>query len=59
MDDTIYEQLEQARAEAENATLNAYQETVRRRKAEKDAFEAIRKVTVWLLSAYFTSSICR
>ncbi|KAG4377930.1 hypothetical protein GLYMA_18G233500v4 [Glycine max] len=44
MDDTIYEQLEQARAEAENATLNAYQETVRRRKAEKDAFEAIRKV---------------
>ncbi|KAH1235072.1 hypothetical protein GLYMA_09G259100v4 [Glycine max] len=44
MDDTIYDQLEQARAEAENATLNAYQETVRRMKAEKDAFEAIRKI---------------
>ncbi|XP_027349803.1 U-box domain-containing protein 33 isoform X3 [Abrus precatorius] len=43
MNDTIYDQLEQAMAEAENATRNAYQETIRRGKAEKDAFDAIRK----------------
>ncbi|KAK7295091.1 hypothetical protein RJT34_17994 [Clitoria ternatea] len=43
MNDTIYDQLEQAMAEAENATRNAYQETMRRGKAEKDAFEAIRR----------------
>ncbi|KAL2330297.1 hypothetical protein Fmac_017878 [Flemingia macrophylla] len=43
MNVTMYGQLQQAIAEAENAAENAYQETVRRRKAEKDAFEAIRK----------------
>ncbi|KAK7394760.1 hypothetical protein VNO78_15298 [Psophocarpus tetragonolobus] len=43
MNDTIYNQLEQVRVEAETATLNAFQETVRCRKAEKDAFEALRK----------------
>ncbi|TKY65436.1 U-box domain-containing protein 33 [Spatholobus suberectus] len=43
MNDTICDQLEQAMAEADNAVQNAYQETVRRRKAEREAFEAIRK----------------
>jgi len=45
--------------EAEDASLTAYKETVRRRNAEKEAFEAIRKVFIWLLSSYFTSSIRR
>ena len=45
MSDTMYDQLELAMAEAENATRNAYQETFRRGKAEKEAIEAIRKVT--------------
>ncbi|XP_061360041.1 U-box domain-containing protein 33-like isoform X2 [Gastrolobium bilobum] len=41
--DTLYDQLEQAMAESANATRNAYQETFRRGKAEKDALEAIRR----------------
>ncbi|MED6121732.1 hypothetical protein PIB30_032967 [Stylosanthes scabra] len=43
MNDTIYDQLELAMAEAERATRNAYQETYRRGKAEKEAIEAMRK----------------
>ncbi|KAJ7951146.1 putative U-box domain-containing protein kinase family protein [Quillaja saponaria] len=43
VDDTLYDQLEQAMAEAENARREAYQETLRRGKAEKDAIEAMRK----------------
>ncbi|XP_027927473.1 U-box domain-containing protein 33 isoform X2 [Vigna unguiculata] len=43
IDDTIYDQLQQAMTEAEDASLTAYKETVRRRNAEKEAFEAIRK----------------
>ncbi|RDX69245.1 U-box domain-containing protein 33, partial [Mucuna pruriens] len=43
MDDTIYDQLQQALAEAQNATQNAYQETIRRREAEKEALGAMRK----------------
>ncbi|KAK7374288.1 hypothetical protein VNO80_07716 [Phaseolus coccineus] len=43
IDDTIYDQLQQAMAEAEDASLTAYKETVRRRNAEKEAIEAIRK----------------
>ncbi|XP_020218691.1 U-box domain-containing protein 33 [Cajanus cajan] len=41
--DTMYDQLEQAMAEAENARQNAYQETFRRMKAERDAIDSIRK----------------
>ncbi|CAL0315073.1 unnamed protein product [Lupinus luteus] len=44
MDDTLYDQLEQVMAKAENARWDAYHETVRRGKAEKDAIDAIRKV---------------
>ncbi|KAK9273562.1 hypothetical protein L1049_018372 [Liquidambar formosana] len=42
-DDKLYYQLEQAMAEAENARREAFEETVRRGKAEKDAIEAIRR----------------
>ncbi|WJX86962.1 hypothetical protein P8452_69201 [Trifolium repens] len=42
-DDSLYDQLEQAMAEAEKARRDAYQETVRRRKAEKDVIDALRK----------------
>lgn len=37
-------------SEANNATRHAYQETFRRGKAEKDAIEAIRRVSVLFLS---------
>ncbi|CAI8607298.1 unnamed protein product [Vicia faba] len=41
---SVYDhQLEQAMAEAEKARWDAYRETVRRRKAEKDLIDAIRK----------------
>lgn len=43
VNDTLYDQLEQAMSEANNATRHAYQETFRRGKAEKDAIEAIRR----------------
>ncbi|XP_057754675.1 U-box domain-containing protein 33 isoform X2 [Arachis stenosperma] len=46
MNDTIYDQLELAMAEAERATRNAYQETYRRGKAEKEAIEAMRKAKI-------------
>ncbi|KAK7349510.1 hypothetical protein VNO77_06937 [Canavalia gladiata] len=42
-DDTLYDQLEQAMAEAENARRDAYLETVRRWKTEKEAIDAIRR----------------
>ncbi|KAI4355079.1 hypothetical protein L6164_003887 [Bauhinia variegata] len=42
--DSLYDQLDQAMAEADNARRDAYQESVRRGKAEKDAIEAIRRV---------------
>ncbi|KNA15817.1 hypothetical protein SOVF_094750 isoform B [Spinacia oleracea] len=41
-DDRLYDQLDQAIAEAEAAKLEAFQESMRRRRAEKDAIEAIR-----------------
>ncbi|WJX82980.1 hypothetical protein P8452_65677 [Trifolium repens] len=43
VNDMLYDQLEQAMSEANNATRHAYQETFRRGKAEKDAIEAIRR----------------
>lgn len=45
MDDALYDLLEQAMVEAENARLDAYQEAVKRGKAEKEAIDAMRKVT--------------
>ncbi|XP_050249610.1 U-box domain-containing protein 33-like isoform X2 [Quercus robur] len=43
IDDTFYDQLEQAMAEARNAKREAFQETVKRGKAEKDAIDSIRR----------------
>lgn len=51
MNDTLYYKLEQAMAEAEIATRNAYQESFRHGKAEKDAMDTIHGVTVLLSSA--------
>ncbi|OMP00407.1 hypothetical protein COLO4_12716 [Corchorus olitorius] len=44
MDDTLYDQLHQVMAEAANSRREAFEEAVRRAKAEKDALEAIRRV---------------
>lgn len=46
MDDALYNQLDQAIAEAESAKQEAFQESMRCRKAEKDSVEAICKVEV-------------
>uniref|UniRef100_A0A2N9FE11 RING-type E3 ubiquitin transferase n=1 Tax=Fagus sylvatica TaxID=28930 RepID=A0A2N9FE11_FAGSY len=43
IDDTLYDQLEQAMEEARNARLEAFQETIKRGKAEKDSIDAIRR----------------
>ncbi|KAK8464905.1 hypothetical protein PHAVU_010G099400 [Phaseolus vulgaris] len=42
MDDALYAQLEQAMAEVANAKHDAYQETFKRVKAERDSIDAIR-----------------
>lgn len=44
IDDTFYNYLEKAMAEAINAKQEAFQETVNRGKAEKNAIDAIRRV---------------
>lgn len=44
MNDELYDQLEQAMTEAENAKRDAFEESIRRRKAEKDAIDAKRRV---------------
>ncbi|XP_019461765.1 PREDICTED: U-box domain-containing protein 33-like isoform X6 [Lupinus angustifolius] len=46
MNDTLYDQHEQPKGEAENATRNAYRETFRREKAEKDFMDTIHMVDV-------------
>ncbi|KAK4849012.1 hypothetical protein QYF36_019742 [Acer negundo] len=43
IDDTLYDQLAQAMAEAENSRREAFEEALRRGKAEKDAIESIRR----------------
>ncbi|XP_057499480.1 U-box domain-containing protein 33-like [Actinidia eriantha] len=43
MNDELYDQLEQAMAEAENSRREAFEESTRRRKAEKDAIDAVRR----------------
>ncbi|KAM2280342.1 hypothetical protein ACFX1S_041075 [Malus domestica] len=43
VDDTLYDHLEQAMSEAENAKRDAFHEGIRRGKAEKDAIDAIRR----------------
>lgn len=51
--DSVYDQLEHAMAEAEKARWEAYRETVRRRKAEKDLIDAICKVVVVIFCRVF------
>ncbi|TQE00512.1 hypothetical protein C1H46_013868 [Malus baccata] len=43
VDDTLYDHLEQVMIEADNAKRDAFQEGIRRGKAEKDAIDAIRR----------------
>lgn len=43
VDETLFDQLEKAMAEARNARREAFQETINRGKAEKDAIDAIRR----------------
>ncbi|KAK7349511.1 hypothetical protein VNO77_06939 [Canavalia gladiata] len=43
MDYILYDRLQQAMAEAEDASRDAYKETIRRQKAQKEALEAIHK----------------
>ena len=57
MDDALYDQLEQAMAEAVNSKRDAYQETVRRGNAEKNAIDAIRRVPFLLLSSYYFCNV--
>ncbi|KAJ8565372.1 hypothetical protein K7X08_007948 [Anisodus acutangulus] len=51
MNDELYDRLEQYVAEAENARREAFEESINRRKAEKDAIEARRREFTHL---YFT-----
>lgn len=44
MNDELYVQLLEAMAEADNSKRDAFDESIRRRKAEKDAIEAKRRV---------------
>jgi len=44
MNDALYEQIDQAISEAEMAKREAFQESMKRRKAEKEAIDAARKV---------------
>lgn len=43
-EDPLFDQLERAMSDAENSRCEAFKEAARRAKAEKDAFEAMRKV---------------
>ena len=52
-----HDQLEQAMAEAVNSKRDAYQETVRRGNAEKNAIDAIRRVPFLLLSSYYFCNV--
>lgn len=53
MNDELYDQLVQAMAEADNSKRDAFEESLRRRKAEKAAIEAKRRVkTIQLKNHY-------
>lgn len=44
MNDELYDRLEQFVAEAESSRKEAYEESIKRKKAEKDVIDAIRRV---------------
>ncbi|GKA53669.1 hypothetical protein Tco_0746984 [Tanacetum coccineum] len=45
VNDELYDQLEQAMAKADSSKRDAFEESIRRRKAERDAMDARRKVS--------------
>lgn len=47
VDEALYDHLEHAFTEAENAKREAFNEAVKRRRAEKDAIDAIRRVNIF------------
>lgn len=53
MNDELYVRLEQFAAEAGNSRKEAYEESVRRKKAEKDVIDSIRRVKFLTVSVSF------
>ena len=49
MKDELYDKLKQAMEEVENSRREAFEESVRRRKAEKEAIDAFRRVSIYSL----------
>ena len=45
LDDEVYQSLQHALTEVENSKHEAYEESCRRQKAEREAMEAMRKVS--------------
>lgn len=56
MNDHLYEHLEQAMEEAENSKRQAFEESTRRRKAEKDTVDALHKVSLFIFSFFLFRS---
>ena len=56
IDNEVYEKLQHALKEAEDSKREAYEESCRRRKVERDTIEASRKVSFELLNLYFNFS---
>jgi len=56
IDNEVYEKLQHALKEAEDSKREAYEESCRRRKVERDTIEASRKVSFELLNFYFNLS---
>lgn len=48
MNDELLDRLDQYVAEAEDARREAFEESIKRRKAEKDAIEARRRVNLFI-----------
>lgn len=57
LDDEVYQSLQHALTEVENSKQEAYEEARRRQKAEREAMEAMRKVSglfFFFLAKFFT-----
>lgn len=55
MKDEVYDQIAQAMAEADNSKREAFEESIKRRKAEKAAIDAIRRVKFyWKCTTFFS-----
>lgn len=53
MDAELYDRLREAQVEAENSKHEAYKESLKRQKAERDAIDALRKVKLSQLFSNF------